>query len=123
MIQLAKFLINFAQRLIQLGLHFRISVKRSRLLHAAIEQCDHAQIVGRPSSFVAALKKIAHELLDALGARRFRERGVACDRETHREEHDDAQNHHDHRCRRDHRTPIAPHKFAGAISQSIESRF
>ena len=50
-------------------LHCRLALKAPRLLHAAIDQRDDAQVFGGAGGFVAAVEQAEHEALDALRPR------------------------------------------------------
>ena len=64
--KLPELLVDAAERLVQLGLHGRLAVERSRLLHAAVEQRHDAQARRPGRRLVAALEEAQHEALDAL---------------------------------------------------------
>ena len=59
LIELPELLIQAADGLIQLRLHQRLAVQRSRLRHAAIEQGQHTKILAGPASFLVGSNRLS----------------------------------------------------------------
>src|SRR6266481_5396317 len=91
-------------------------------LYSAVDDSDHAQGVGGPGRRISALKKVGRELLYALCACRFSERGIACVSQPHSEEgdqsDDDGKDHGG--CR--NRASIPPDKLAYPILPCVGPR-
>src|SRR5687768_16576887 len=121
--KIAEFLIDAAQCFVKLRLDRRLLIEISRLLNAAVHECDNAQTIGGADILAPALKKIERELLDALRTSSLGQRDVTRVPELQRVKRDKTDDSGERRTGDNQRTPISPGEFAESISGAVSAGF
>ncbi len=121
-IELAKLLVDVAERRVERRLDRWLSIERACFAHAAIDDGQHAQTIRGPFIRVAALEQAQHEPLHAIRARRLVHgrgpRTGETDRVIRRQAYDDR----DDRREPGERAPVSLHELHGPIAHRIGSR-